>query len=438
MTPNPSSAVPPAGNPRSGRRPTGGVTLSQVSDLAPGKPKTPVIPPLTARDPLHGRIPCIYDGNYPGALPMTGTQQCRDKVDKWKKNWTERLSKVRISHESAPESDKLWASFVKDFEHSFARKRKLYGSQTWIRSLCAEEKKPKARKPKAVDAQSTRDLVDMDGVPFAKSYLGYPSAPKTPSIPPQPTIPTVSLPPPSAAFVAPTPPAVAVAAPVVPAAPAPIPSWPGLNTFANPVLPDSMWTGPITFARAIQMKRGQCFKCNKKGHMMSTCQADGQPDKKAPSNKGTRKNKSPTLEPVPPPGDGRPTTTVLTPALAEAFVEALDDDNDDPLPLNQLVPYFTPLELDVLDTADRMPVELRRALTGALLRRSRALLARGSTVESGDSRREGGVMLRSRDPEAVWAAAHARLAEAGLTVTRDEAVRGTLDRVQRVLDSMTS
>ncbi|KAH9060643.1 hypothetical protein EDB87DRAFT_1683334 [Lactarius vividus] len=295
MTSNLSSAVPPAGNPRSGRRPAGGVTLSQVSDLAPGKPKTPVTPPLTARDPLHGRIPRIYDGNYPGGLFLSDftafslandghptmsrvipriayfITYCQgDKVDKWKKNWTERLSKVRISHESAPESDKLWASFVKDFEHSFARKRKSYGSQTRIRSPHAEEKKPKARKPKAVDASSTRDLVDVDGVPFAKSYLGYPSVPKTPSIPLQPTTQTASPPPPSVAFVAPAPPAVAVAAPVVPVAPAPIPSWPGPNTFANPVLPDSMWTGPITFARAIQMKRGRCFKCNKKGHCNAT------------------------------------------------------------------------------------------------------------------------------------------------------------------------
>src|ERR1700761_3270786 len=114
MTELTSSAKPAAGNSTRGRHPAGGITLTQVSDPASGSLKTAATPaPLTARDPLHGKLPRVYDGTYAGGLFLSDFTAFRiandghptmlrvlpriayfltycqgDKVDKWKKNWT--------------------------------------------------------------------------------------------------------------------------------------------------------------------------------------------------------------------------------------------------------------------------------------------------------------------------------------------------------------
>ncbi|KAH9160956.1 hypothetical protein EDB89DRAFT_2081080 [Lactarius sanguifluus] len=146
--PNASSARPAVGTLNHGHRPAGGVTLNQVSDPASGPLKTTVTPvPVTARDPLHGKIPRVYDGNYAGGqflsdftafwiandghptmlrvLPRITyfLTYCQgDKVDKWKQNWTDRIGRVWNQKKPASEGDLeyLWASFLKDFGHAFA------------------------------------------------------------------------------------------------------------------------------------------------------------------------------------------------------------------------------------------------------------------------------------------------------------------------------
>ncbi|KAH9166710.1 hypothetical protein EDB89DRAFT_2075551 [Lactarius sanguifluus] len=187
--PNTSSARPAAGTSNHGRCPTGGVTLNQVSDPASGPLKTTVTTvPVMARDPLHGKIPCMYDGNYAGSQFLSNfttfwiandghptmlqvlprityfLTYCQgDKVDKWKQNWTDRIGCVWNQKKPASEGDLeyLWASFLKDFGHAFARNRKSTprppSTQTGMRMSVASQPKTEAshqRRDRAVQGGS--------------------------------------------------------------------------------------------------------------------------------------------------------------------------------------------------------------------------------------------------------------------------------------------
>ncbi|KAH9166280.1 hypothetical protein EDB89DRAFT_1910780 [Lactarius sanguifluus] len=220
----------------------------------------------------------------------------------------------------------------------------------------------------------------------------------------------------------PTPPACPPAPPSAPVAPVasvsmpappptgPTPSWPGPITFSNPVMPDSAWMGPITFARVIQMKRGRCFNCNKKGHVMRTCHAAGRAAIKTPSVERPRKNKSAPLDPTPSSSSGAGmSTTRPTPANAEAGPSTITGKRGDPLftpanlatlesdtlpPLDWLKPFFTEAQLDDYQDGETTPVAFQRTLHGLLKARVERKLRRWSPVESGNSRPEGGLMLR--------------------------------------------
>ncbi|KAH9171207.1 hypothetical protein EDB89DRAFT_1907217 [Lactarius sanguifluus] len=365
--PNASSARPAAGTSNRGRRPTGGVTLNQVSNPASGPLKTTVTPvPIMARDPLHGKIPRIYDGNYAGG----------DKVDKWKQNWTDRIGHVWNQKKPASEGDLeyLWASFLKDFGHAFAWNRKM--------SVASQPKTdaPRQQRDRAVQGGSL-SVVARDRI--------YQMAASTQPLP-TPRAPTPA--PPSA----PVAPVVSVSAPAPPPA-GPTPSWPGPITFSNPVMPDSAWTGPITFACVIQMKHGRCFNCNEKGHVMRTCHAAG-------------KNKFTPLDPTPPSSSGAGTSTTRpTPASAAAGPSTITGTRGNPLftpanlatlesdslpPLDWLKPFFTEAQLDDYRDGETTPVAFQRTLQGILKARVEQKLRRRSPVELGDSRPEGGLMLR--------------------------------------------
>ncbi|KAH9173141.1 hypothetical protein EDB89DRAFT_1905634 [Lactarius sanguifluus] len=426
--PNTSSARPAAGTLNHGRRPAGGVTLNQVSDPASGPLKTTVTPvPVMARDPLHGKIPCVYDGNYAGGqflsdftafwiandghptmlrvLPRIAyfLTYCQgDKVDKWKQNWTDRIGRVWNQKKPASEGDLeyLWALFLKDFGHVFARNRKSTprppSAKTGMRT--SEAVKPKTDAP-----HQRRDRAEKGGSLSAEARDRiYQMAASTQPLPTPPARPPA---PPSA----PVPPVASVPVPAPPPA-GPTPSWPGPITFSNPVMPDSAWTGPITFARVIQMKRGRCFNCNKKGHVMRTCHAAGQAAIKTTSTQGSRKKKSPALDPTPPLSSGAGTSTTRpASANAKAGPSTITGKHGDPLftpanlatlesdtlpPLDWLKPFFTEAQLDDYRDGETTPVAFQRTLHGILKARVERKLRRRSPVESGDSRPEGGLMLR--------------------------------------------
>ncbi|KAH9170258.1 hypothetical protein EDB89DRAFT_2072242 [Lactarius sanguifluus] len=352
-----SSARPAAGTLNHGRCPAGGITLNQVSNPAPGPLKTTVTPvPVMARDPLHGKIPHVYNGNYAGGQFLSDFTAFRiandghptmlrvlpriayfltycqgDKVDKWKQNWTDCIGRVWNQKKPASEGDLeyLWASFLKDFGH------------TGMRMSVASQPKTDAlrqRRDHAVQGGSL-SVVAWDRIYQMVASTQPLLTPRTP------------VPAPPSAPVAP----VALVPTPAPPPTGPTPSWPGPITFSNPVMPDSAWTGPITFARA-----------------------------------GT-------------------STTCPTPASAAAGPSTITGKRGDPLftpanlatlesdslpPLDWLKPFFTEAQLDDYRDCETTPVAFQRTLHGILKMRVEQKLRRQSPVESGDSRPEGGLMLR--------------------------------------------
>ncbi|KAH9165039.1 hypothetical protein EDB89DRAFT_2077343 [Lactarius sanguifluus] len=307
-----------------------------------------------------------------------------DKVDKWKQNWTDRISRVWNQKKPALEGDLeyLWASFLKDFGHAFAWNRKSTprppSTQTGMRMSAASQPKtdvPRQRRDCAVQGGSLSAAARDRIYQMAASTQPLLTPPACPPAPPS----------------APVAPVASVSAPAPPPA-GPTPSWPGPITFSNPVMPDSAWTGPITFAHVIQMKRGRCFNCNKKGHVMRTCHAAGRAAIKTPSVEQLRKNKSAPLDPTPPSSSGAGTSTTRpTPASAAAGPSTITGKRGDPLftpanlatleadtlpPLDWLKPFFTEAQLDDYQDGETTPVAFQRTLHGLLKARVERKLRR--------------------------------------------------------------
>ncbi|KAH9160955.1 hypothetical protein EDB89DRAFT_2081079 [Lactarius sanguifluus] len=306
-----------------------------------------------------------------------------------------------------------------------------------------------ASQPKTDAPRQRRDRAEKGGsLSAAARDRIYQMAASTQPLPTPPARPPA---PPSA----PVPPVASVSAPAPPPA-GPTPSWPGPTTFSNPVMPDSAWTGPITFARVIQMKCGRCFNCNKKGHVMRTCHAAGQAAIKTTSTQGSRKKKSPALDPTPPSSSGAGTSTKCpASANAKAGPSTTTGKRGDPLftpanlatlesdtlpPLDWLKPFFTEAQLDDYRDGKTTPVAFQRTLHGILKARVERKLRRRSPVESGDSRPEGGLMLQIPTADATDRGPEEPPSRAG-TPDGLDAASGTLwsarEIFRRGLDVMT-
>ncbi|KAI0291064.1 hypothetical protein B0F90DRAFT_1824300 [Multifurca ochricompacta] len=269
-----------------------------ASTLLGGRPRTytgagsgvPFMDDFIAFWTANRHHPSLSDEIQRTALALTYIQG--PGVDKWKHNWILRLQKTQ-SESGTPV---LWAPFIKDFEHAFAKRRGPRPVRAGIGLRGASGTAAPNRRPAQTTPTQRQSLPLVQGLSRPTTLTPAPALPP----PPVETQPGPALQPAAAS------------------------QWPGPVTYQ----PTSAWPGPITFIRAMQLKHGRCFRCNKKGHVIGTCTAE-QPDKKAQRAEAPPQN-PPQKDRAPPPAVAQPgssktttTTTTTTPTQRSQQVAAI-------------------------------------------------------------------------------------------------------------------